>query len=412
MIRLRIIWILGCISLLVACDTSTNVTPRQTETFMKVYGSQFSNLAVDIAELNDGRLVMLGTTTEDFVSDVTTPTRDIMLIITDPDGNNAQYFVTGDPDVDEVPWRLKIGDDNTIYFGGAQNRAGNWGVLLGAFSPPTNEFLWIKGYRNIDSSIRAILDIEIFDNVLIGVGYEGSSATQYDFNLNGDLTLFSDIDIGKTAYSANRILFEVSNYSLVLFQIDNIDGTGRAIEIRKNSPVGSGNYGDFFNGNLDTEFGSLFPVDMLQVNSNANNANIYVLCNIFNNSARGQLVYNIDFEPTNGTYRSHGKSELRGDPDFEASSFIRTNDNGFILMGYRRNSGSEKRIRLKKYTNFSAEPVWVQDFGSGTEDDLPGNVIETADAKVKFNATVSFDGGATNTKMALYKLTEDGILDY
>jgi hypothetical protein len=84
-------------------------------------------------------------------------------------------------------------------------------------------------------------------------------------------------------------------------------------------------------------------------------------------------------------------------------------DNGYLLLG---TSTDDNTIKLVKFNFNLDEVLWIQNFGTNQEFDEAGSLIQMDDGKIFFTATVSFQRGESNTKIALYKTTPEGKLDF
>jgi hypothetical protein len=91
------------------------------------------------------------------------------------------------------------------------------------------------------------------------------------------------------------------------------------------------------------------------------------------------------------------------------TDIIRSVDGGYLLLG---TDSEGEVIRLVKL-NFNLDTIeWSEEYGTVGELDEAGSICQFPDGKIFFTASVSFQIGGTNTKIAFYKTTADGQLDY
>ena len=91
------------------------------------------------------------------------------------------------------------------------------------------------------------------------------------------------------------------------------------------------------------------------------------------------------------------------------TDIIRSIDGGYLLLGTDSESKVIKLVKL----NFDLNTIeWSEDFGTNGDLDEAGSLCQFPDGKILFTASVSYQIGGSNTKIALYKTTAEGKLDY
>jgi len=110
--------------LFIGCDTSETISPKSTDTFIRLFGGQFQDKGVAIATLPDNRLAILGSTTQSPVITGEDPIKDIVIIVTDTTGTDAELYTLGDVEANESPSGMVYYDGN-LYIGGTTDINGD-----------------------------------------------------------------------------------------------------------------------------------------------------------------------------------------------------------------------------------------------------------------------------------------------
>ena len=87
--------------LFLGCDTSENISPRNTETFIRLFGGEFQDKGIGITPLPDNQIAILASTTETAVITGEQSDRDIVIILTDSSGMSAEMYAVGNKSIDE-----------------------------------------------------------------------------------------------------------------------------------------------------------------------------------------------------------------------------------------------------------------------------------------------------------------------
>jgi len=406
------------------CDNNESVIPRDEATFIHLYGGEFQDKGIDICALPDGRLAILASTTETPAVIGEEPVRDVVIILTDTAGKSSELYTLGKRTKDESPSSM-VYHEGHLYIAGTtdDNNPGDKDFLFMKFSISNGSmtnYLSI-GYQGIDETCY---DNAVFENVsgennttISGIIMVGESDS-IDFRSSLDIWVtFEGDSIGRNQLDGvlpngrtKSVLVESGSfqYTFVAEESDSYTPTGQSIIIASNA---------FSNGRRSrskkhlTGFNGFNYADkILSVNSNS----AYLVDGY--NSTSG-LSINSD---TAGLFKRQNDinftsiSTIKIDTlDMEVKDIYETIDNGYLLLGTSTNTSTNlNTIKLVKFNFNLNEVLWVQNFGTNQEFDDAGSLIQMKDGKIFFTAAVSFQRGESNTKIALYKTTADGKLDF
>ena len=150
------------------CDTSDNISPRNTETFIRLFGGEFQDKGIGITPLPDNQVAILASTTETAVTAGEQADRDIVIILTDSSGTSAELYAVGNAGVDESPSGI-VYHNGDLYIGGTTNVNGDNDFLLLRFSLGSRSVTSYNPIGQRDTS-EVCYDIGLFENTTVGDG--------------------------------------------------------------------------------------------------------------------------------------------------------------------------------------------------------------------------------------------------
>jgi hypothetical protein len=393
------------------CDSPDSIAPRNTETFIRLFGGEFQDKGIGITILPDNRIAILASTTEKVVVPGENTAKDVVIILTDSSGTSAELYTIGNPDINEAPSGMVYYDGN-LYIGGTTDINGD------------NDFLFLK-FNLISTSVVSYIpigyadtsevcyDIGLFENTsagtgLVMVGEIGINDTTQSFDtwisLDGD-SIGSLIPSARYDGRSKSVVPFDQNYYLTLGEDQSQGISTQTIKLSR-VQYSNGVTGDSKDISPTNDFYN--ATKLLLVNQNI-------------------VIVNGYESPTGIPEMSDGVvlSENQSSPNFPGISgkdyvfldslkivttdIIRSIDGGYLMLG---TDTDRKLIKLVKI-NFDLNVVeWSEVYGTNGELEEAGSVCQFPDGKILFTATVSFQLGGSNTKIALFKTTADGKLDY
>jgi hypothetical protein len=407
-----VIYILITLLAMYGCDTADNISPRNTETFIRLFGGEFKDEGVGITALEDNRIAILASTTETAVVTGQEPNKDIVIILTDSSGTEAEVYTIGNSGVDETPSGM-VYYNGDLYVGGTTNINGDNDFLYLRFSLGSAS---VTDYRSIgqrDTS-EACFDIALAENTSVSTaplvvlaGEIGINDTTQSFDtwisLDGD-SVGSLIPSARYDGRTKSIVPFDRNYYLSLGEDQSLGLNTQNIKLSRVQYT-NGVTGD--SKDITPSDGFYNATRLLLVNQNI------VLTNGYR-STLGQI------NDSDGVVFSENQTSPNfpgnGDKNFVfleslqmvTTDIIRANDGGYLLLG---TDSEGKIIRLVKL-NFNLDTIeWSEEYGTTGELDKSGSICQFPDGKIFFTASVSFQIGGTNTKIALYKTDVNGQLD-
>jgi hypothetical protein len=397
--------------LFLGCDTSESVTPRNTDTFIRLFGGQFQDKGIDIAALPDNRLAILASTTQGPVITGEDPVKDIVIILTDTTGTDADLYTLGDVNANESPSGMVYYDGN-LYIGGTTDINGDNDFLFMKFSLNNSSLVSYIPIGQRDTS-EICYGVGLFENTTAGTGIVlageiGLNDTTQSFDtwvtLDGD-SIGSLIPSARYDGRTKSVVGLDQNYYLSLGEDQSQGLNTQRIKLSRVQYT-NGVAGD--SKDITADEGFFNSSKLLLVSENIVMASGYESPTGLYTASNGVLLSENQTSPN-----------FPGIPEKEfvffdelrmiTTDIIRSVDGGYLLLG----TDSEfKVIRLVKL-NFDLNTVeWTEEFGTNGELDEAGSICQFPDGKILFTASVSFQVGGTNTKIALYKTTASGKLDY
>ena len=393
------------------CDTSDNISPRNTETFIRLFGGEYQDKGVGITALPDNRIAILASTTETTVIAGEESDRDIVIILTDSSGTTAELYAIGNEGYDESPSGM-VYYNGDLYIGGTTNINGDNDFLFLRFSLGSKSVTSYTPIGQRDTS-EVCYDIALFENTTVGdgvilVGEIGINDTTQSYDT---WVSFDGDSIGSLIPSAR---YDGRTKSVVSFnQSDYIKlGEDQSLGLNtQNIKLSRVQYSNGVAGDsrdITSSEGFFHATKLLLVNQNIVLSNGYQSMEGFANDSQGVLLSENQTSP-NFPGSGDGNYVFLDDLLMLTTDIIRSVDGGYLLLG---TDSERKVIRLVKL-NFNLDTIeWSEEYGTNGELDEAGSVCQFPDGKIFFTASVSFQIGGTNTKIALYKTTANGQLDY
>jgi len=412
-IRQGIIW-LSFLTILLSCDNKSTVEPRQEKSFVKIYGSETRNEAVDlIYNESEEEMIILARAFEVGFSG----SRDIMIIKTDANGNNSNYFFTNTTNVDENPVQMAlVGSD--LYIAGTLENNEEIDMMLARFSLNTNTFLWINAYGEPGKDESAF-SIDVTSGQII---LAGSAEDSIDIDDDQNLDIFGTVkNVRIIDPEGNEILesprknsgfvkdikrFNANVYHSLSQEIDPVTG-----EVNVQIDVG------LFDGNFGTGYapqlsGNDFPVNLIRLDSKII-ALGYRSDRVDDpQQSNGTFLLVAAYDPINGNLiSSSSRTILEGFEtlDIIPSKMVQVETDQFLILG----NANDNSIRLIKFidTGNDYQFLWNNVFGSFRPSDETATVLAIQNNEYYFNATIFFQS-EDFTKIALFKTDENGRLDF
>jgi hypothetical protein len=402
-----IVLMFGCLG----CDTSENISPKNTETFIRLFGGEFQDKGIAITPLPDNQIAILASTTETAVVTGEQADRDIVIILTDSSGTSAELYAVGNAGYDESPAGM-VYHDGDLYIGGTTNINGDNDFLFLKFSLGSKSVTSYTPIGQRDTS-EVCYDIGLFENTSVGdglimVGEIGINDTTQSYDtwvsLEGD-SIGSLIPSSRyDGRSKSVVPFDASNY-LKLGEDQSMGLNTQNIKLSRvqysNGVAGDSreitSSEDFFNA-----------TKLLLVNQNIVLSNGYQSSDGLSADSQGVLLSENQTSP-NFPGSGNGNYVFLADLLMLTTDIIRSVDGGYLLLG---TDWEGKVIRLVKL-NFNLDTIeWSEEYGTNGELDEAGSICQFPDGKIFFTASVSFQIGGSNTKIALYKTTANGQLDH
>lgn len=397
--------------LFIGCDTSENISPRNTETFIRLFGGEFQDKGIGITPLPDNQIAILASTTETAVITGEESNRDIVIILTDSSGTSAELYTVGNPGFDESPSGI-VYHDGDLYIGGTTNINGDKDFLFLKFSLGSKSVTSYTPIGQRDTS-EVCFDIGLFENTTVGDGVVlageigiNDTTQSYDtwVSLDGD-SIGSLIPSTRYDGRTKSVVSFNRNYYLSLGEDQSLGLNTQNMKLSRVQYT-NGVIGD--SRDITSSEGFFHATKLLLVNQNIVLSNGYQSSDGFTNDSQGVVLSENQTSP-NFPGSGDGNYVLLTDLLMLTTDIIRSVDGGYLLLG---TDSEQKVIRLVKL-NFNLDTIeWSEEYGTVGELDEAGSICQFPDGKIFFTASVSFQIGGTNTKIALYKTTADGQLDY
>ena len=404
------LWLSLYILLLGGCDTSDNISPKTTETFIRLYGGEFQDKGIGMSILPDNRIAILASTAEEPVVSGEESVNDVVIILTDSAGVNAELYVIGNPDVNEIPSGMAY-YDGYLYVGGTTDIHGDNDFLFVKFSLNTTSLISYIPIGFTDTS-EICHDIALFENTSAGtglllVGEIGINDTTQSFDtwvsLDGD-SIGSLIPSARYDGRSKSVVPFNQSYYLTLGEDQSQSADNQVIKLSR-VQYSNGVTGD--SKDITPEGGLFEATKLLLVNQNIILVNGYASSQGAGNPSVGVILSENQTSPNFPGIS--GKDFVFIDTiRMKTTDIIRATDGGYLMLGTDTDRNLIKVVKL----NFELNTVeWSEVYGTNGELEETGSICQFPDGKILFSATVSYQVGGTNTKIALFKTTSDGKLD-
>ena len=393
------------------CDTSDNISPRNTETFIRLFGGEFQDKGIGITTLPDNQIAILASTTETAVTAGEQANRDIVIILTDSSGTSAELYAVGNAGYDEFPSGI-VYHNGDLYISGTTNINGDNDFLFLRFSLGSKSVTSYIPIGQRDTS-EVCYDIGLFENTTVGdgvilVGEIGINDTTQSYDtwvsLEGD-SIGSLIPSARYDGRSKSVVPFDRNYYLTLGEDQSLGLNTQNMKLSRVQYT-NGVIGD--SRDITSSEGFFHATKLLLVNQNIVLSNGYQSSDGFATDSQGVVLSENQTSP-NFPGSGDGNYVFLADLLMLTTDIIRSVDGGYLLLG----TDTEREvIRLVKL-NFNLDTIeWSEEYGTTGELDEAGSICQFPDGSIFFTASVSFQIGGTNTKIALYKTTANGQLDY
>ena len=382
-----------------SCDTEKNIAPRFDKTFIKLYGGDYKNQAVDLIALDDGGFAILGS----IISTSINQEQDILFLVTDSVGNVKIRKQIGDPTIGEQPVKMVHDTDGYVICGNLLNQPVDR-VFIYRISNSADSVEY-KTYNNFifndmtetSDNTKLVFTGVYQDTVMAELTIARSDLTDTSFVSNWWISYGVKVDKNHTTEFPDTYKILGSINGDIVIKLWDLDKKDSYISVR------------------DTANENSIPVDFLRGNYNGDN---YIIVGYNNDPsdplADGPFVSEIKVENQVGkVIANHFITSPTADySNVIPSSLFKYESSNYLLLGTEKGPDISGKIRLLKLDqNFNV--LADKSFGTGAGDQgVIMNILP--DYSVIFLATVNYvpDKPGTYSKIALFKLTPDLSLDY
>lgn len=408
-----VIW-MGIIMGVWSCDNKTTVPDLREKSFIKIYGSDTKNEAVDLVfNEPENELIILAKAYESGGEG----SRDIMIIKTDLNGNNSSYFFTFTTGRDEDPVQM-VRDGTEIYIAGTLTENGEKDMMLARFSLNTNTFLWVNSYGEPGKIEEALsLDVQAGEIVLAG---QAQDSIDIDDDQNVDVfgivknVRIIDSDGNQILESPRKNPGKIKDlkrlnanvYHSLSQEIDPVTGD---VNVQIDVGLFDGNFGTGYAPQIE---GNDFPVDLIRLNTKV------LALGFMGNQAQnptqslGVFLMVSSYDRNNGNLVSN-TSELITEPftglNVIPVKMVQVESNQYLILG----TGNDNTLRLVKFEETvegDYNLLWDYPYGTNRPEDRAASVFSDESNDIYFDATIYFQGPLT--KVALFKTDQNGRLDF
>jgi len=393
--------------LIVSCDTSISVEPHHADYFLKYHGGSGDQKVEQFAHTLDGGYIMVGTS-ESIEGGV-----EILLIKADQFGNKEWHSTFG-RGINDEGTAVEILPDGSGYLvaGNSTNVAGNTDVLLikvGNIGEKLDSK--VLGEQNFNEEVN---DILLLNDGNIMIAGSSSNVTKFPkpsiIGLEDDYDFFfPKLDINLTPVSSwlGYWGFGGTDKAVGIYQDDVgsyvIFGTSN----KKDSDPSKGENNFYVSSMLgDKEFtdggvssGTTDNQYASEMSLTSNGGKLMVGKSVFSDDSSD--IYVTRFNSANETILSLSLSELY---NTTGKAIVEARGGGFLILGSIVWNANSDIYLLK--TDNSGNILWKRVFG-GSNDDLPGDLIQLDDGSIVFTSTFTLDN---QQKIGLIKTNENGDL--
>ena len=382
-----------------SCDTEDNLDPNYEKYFVKYYGSEGNQVGIDLLEVNDGGLVILGK------SNSTGGNSQIWVTRTDEIGNELWSYTYGG-NLNEEPSDLVFDSNGNIIIGATVEEEGSQftDVLLYRINLDGIKIdSAIFGYPGTSEILNSLTVASNTDIIAVGStenvdvnknGYNASTDLLdiYSLRVNNSLVEvesflwknvlgFPGADIGRKIIERTDgtfIFYGISDdpnsntqndgFNLILFPTNDLGDVGSQFEIQYFGTLGDEEAGDII---------QTFDGGFAMVGTTISGG----IRSIFTARVRN----NINFVSA---------SNLSLTEDMTGSSIAQANNGGFYILGVS-NANLSGDIELAKITD-SGSVDWTKTFG-GVDDDSGAKVVQSADGTLLILGTIQLESQKKNS---------------
>jgi hypothetical protein len=422
---MRVFYLCGVLAFLAACDTSSNINPPNRNYFIKYFGGDGNQAAVDLIANTDGTFYILGNsrTTPDSIQRV-------YLARVNAFGEVSRQILYGTVDMDAKDIELSLDKTMIVAVANKGNASSNADILLRRFTlnlDPVDSAVVFAGATNTGSEYANSVT-ELTTGGFIVEGYQPSGPGQFNeihLRVDGQLKKLGPGwketgGVGSMSVGTRAIEHQPGVY--YVFGYNNAPYTGSSNN-EKFWVFSIGDNGDFLNNGDLSAFekpGSSFD----RVLTYASKAGIggFLLPGISSSLQTDSLKIAITF--SNKSSLDFNKSDVFKDvlltdlgkgPKPFATAYSGTLSNFILANIYNSASTPTSDIMLIKVNN-ALQPQWggttianyVQFGGDG--DDTAAAVAELPDGRIIVLGTMQLGNRPQQTKIVLMKLNSNGGL--
>jgi hypothetical protein len=399
---------------LASCDNKSTVPDLRERSFIKIYGGETKNEAVDlIYNAPEDEMLILAKAYEIGGEG----SRDIMIIKTDLNGNNSSYFFTYSTGTDEDPVQMVL-DGSDLYIAGTLTHNGEKDMMLARFSLNTNTFLWVNSFGE-PNKVEEALSVEVQSNEIV---LAGNAQDSIDIDDDQNVDVFGvvknvriiDADGNQIlesprknpGYIKDLLRFNANVYHSLSQEIDPVTGD---VNVQIDVGLFDGNFGTGYAPQIE---GNDFPVNLIRLNTKVMALGFIGDQPQNPGQSLGAFLMEASYDQNNGNLINNTKrivEEPFNSLDIIPSKMIQVASNQFLILG----TGNNNSIRLIKFEytgtgNYNL--LWDYPYGTGRQEDEAATVISNGSNDIYFNATIYFQGSLT--KVALFKTDGNGQLDF
>lgn len=394
------------------CDTESNSDPRFEDYFIKYYGGDGNQIGVKVLEYNEG-FILLGENT------LINRNTQLLVVNTDNLGNEIWSSTYGDnSEFDAID--IAIDQDNNIVVAGNIEDASGFNDIIfykiGADGSKIDSLVY--GQVNFDESAADLTVTQNNDYIITG-STSNVDIAKADYN---PITDFEDIL--SIRVTSDLTLFEEANWRRVYgFSgidrgqglVQKVDGSFLFFGTTDRLPPGTPITADpelnifVFPAGPDGIVTSTSPFQWLgSTEADEIAASISKTSNegfvLTGTSFQSNLTSNIYIAALRNDDGLAFSANVNSATNVQSTSVIEDRQGGFLISGLEVADNSTDIFLMK--TSNSGVTEWIQTFG-GSDNDLPGSLIQTLDGSILFTGTVELE---SQTKMTLIKTKPNGEL--
>lgn len=397
----RVLLILAFVLTLFSCRKDKDIEVIQSESFIKFYGTEFSDSGVDLKVMPDGGFVVVGNKTINDKGDSV-----IYVVKTDKFGNEEWNYNSGTNGLKGICRSSFISRSGEIIVTG---KTSNKIVVIKLNS--IGDFLQSKivssdtcdldGFRGIETPDGGYFFVGSYKSLTINENFFIIKTTSNLNEVKDKVWMTKDIYEG----SAKDIIFRSTNNSFFVVgnkmrsNSDSKNSNIFTLTEEENSLIMSFNSWSTDISNVGAErIVELSNSDFLVIGNRIEGESFSFYIMRFN-VIKDDNEYDVLVEKFNNEYASLG--------NFEGKSVCEISSGGFVVVGSTKSSGNggwdQKVIKF----DINGNVLWEKTYG-GTGDDFATGVVETSDKGFAIVGSTEFEGNSTIT---LIKTNSEGIVN-